>query len=156
MPLPVLQAWNVSRRRRLVRLAFGKAEGSLSARVLVIACATLALLGCPERPNAASAKGEAAPSAPPTEHGTSAVPPTGTAPLPVDEGRIIDLTGGGGTAALPSELHPREGADGCMEMDTVCIPEGQSEKCTSARFELACGEEGKIPSTGEHVRCACP
>jgi len=155
MPLSPLQAWNASHRRHTARLASGEAAGSIRS-VRVIACATLALLACPERPNTVSANGEAPPQVPSIDQGVSAAPPAGKGVSPVDERRVIDLTGGGGASGSPSEIHPLEGADGCVEMDTVCIPDGQSEKCTSARFELACGEEGKIPSSGEHVRCVCP
>jgi hypothetical protein len=151
MPLPVLQAWNAGQRRHPLRLGFGQAKSATGLLLGVVAC-TFALLACPERPNAASA----APAASSTEQGVPAVPPAGQVVPSIDEGRVIDLTGGGGANGSTSDLHPLEGADHCVEMDTVCVPEGQSEKCTSARFELTCGEAGKIPSTGEHVRCVCP
>ena len=146
MPLPVLQAWNASYRAHAAPLESGEAGGATCLPLRAIVWASLALLACPQQSGGTSTK--AAP--------VSAQPPAGQVVPPVEEGRVIDLTGSGGASGSPSELHPLEGADGCVEMDTVCIPEGQSEKCTSARFELACGEEGKIPSTGERVRCICP
>jgi hypothetical protein len=148
MPRQVLQAWNASYRGHAAPLDSGEAGGSTGLPLRAIAWASLALLACPQQSGGASTKRDPAP--------VSAQPPPGQVVPPVEEGRVIDLTGGGGASGSPSELHPLEGADGCVEMYTVCIPEGQSEKCTSARFELSCGEEGKIPSTGEHVRCVCP
>jgi hypothetical protein len=80
-----------------------------------------------------------------------AVSPTG------DQGRVIDLTdGSASTMAATRELHPREdGDDSCVEMYTTCIPEKAGENCTSARFQLACGETAKHPH-GELVKCVCP
>lgn len=156
MPFPVLQARNASQRHNSVRPGFGQAESAASLLISIIAGATFILLACPARPDAAAVKGEAAPAASSTGQAVPVGPAMGQGVPAVDEGRVIDLTGGAGSSGSPSDLHPREGANGCVEMYTVCIPEGQSEKCTSARFELTCGEEGKIPSTGEHVRCVCP
>lgn len=101
-------------------------------------CAACLVLACQERPKS--------------------VEVTEVPVRPAEEGRVIDLTAAAGGRLLTGEareLRPREGHDGCVEMYTVCMPEVKGENCTSARLELECGETGKIPSTGEQVKCAC-
>jgi hypothetical protein len=51
------------------------------------------------------------------------------------------------------ELHRLAGVPNCIEMYTVCDDAGL---CTSAPFDLACGESGRSPATGERLRCVCP
>lgn len=108
-------------------------------------CASILLLGCPERPS------------PPQNSELPVAPaPTDTT---TDTGRVIDLTSrnaaGAPSGAPVRELEPREGRQNCSEMYTVCVSEGTGENCTSARLELECGESGKIPSTGERLKCVC-
>jgi hypothetical protein len=146
--------FEVSRAKKCAMRQSTMSPRSTASAIHLAACATLALLNCHEKPGRASATREAAPPGPSATRGIS-TPPRQAAPLG-DDKRVIDLTGRGGASGSPSELHPREGADACVQMDTVCFPDGQKEKCTSARFELACSEEGRIPSTREHVRCVCP
>jgi hypothetical protein len=76
-----------------------------------------------------------------------------------DTGRVIDLTNqaaaGASSVASEREIEPLEGRDNCTEMYTVCVPEGKGENCTSARLQIECGESGRIPTTGERLKCVC-
>jgi hypothetical protein len=102
--------------------------------------ATFILLACSRRPEDA-----------PASRAQAAVSPT------ADQGSVIDLTAGNApTMTAPRELHPREdGDDSCVEMYSTCMPEKAGENCTSARFQLACGETARHPK-GEFVKCVCP
>jgi hypothetical protein len=108
-------------------------------------CASILLLACPERPS-------------PAEKSDVPVVPAPTETTS-DTGRVIDLTNqgvvGASIGAPERELEPREGRDTCDEMYTVCLPDGKGENCTSARLELECGESGRIPTTGERLKCIC-
>ena len=56
------------------------------------------------------------------------------------------------------DLHPRPGlGDGCVEMYSACSPDGKgAQRCTSARYDLDCGQTGEVPNGGDKVRCVCP
>ena len=69
-------------------------------------------------------------------------------PLPVPEHEP--------TAAGRRELHPLDGNSDCMEMYSACTMVNGENQCTSAPLLLACGETGRLPSTGEQLTCVCP
>lgn len=108
-------------------------------------CASILLFGCPDRPV-------------PEENSEAPVVPAPT-DTTSDTGRVIDLTNqgvtGGSGGASEREIEPPEGRDNCTEMYTVCVPGGKGENCTSARLQMECGESGRIPTTGERLKCVC-
>jgi hypothetical protein len=54
------------------------------------------------------------------------------------------------------DIHPVIGASSCVEMYSACKPSSGDSLCTSAPLLIECGEAGKIPPTGEILRCVCP
>jgi hypothetical protein len=53
------------------------------------------------------------------------------------------------------DIHPQRGQTGCVEMYGTCT-DGPDRICTTEAYALDCGERGKLPATGEPLRCVCP
>src|SRR5262245_32021501 len=101
------------------------------------------LLACDERPDSEVA-------AAPQVSTLPAPPPAATAhPLaPLD--KAADLS-----HALAREISPVGGGTRCLEMYSVCKTVAEERHCTSAPLSLDCGEEARLPSSGELLRCVC-
>jgi hypothetical protein len=54
-------------------------------------------------------------------------------------------------------IHPLAGGEDCIEMYSACTETPKRTQCTSAPFNLRCGETGRVPvPDGERLRCECP
>jgi len=70
---------------------------------------------------------------------------------------VVQPVGAVGPLAGHRDIHPiGDGAPGCVEMYSACSPDPKGgQRCTSARYDLDCGETGQAPG-GDKIRCVCP
>ena len=69
---------------------------------------------------------------------------------------VNEAAAANGIERSPRDIHPVVGAGTCIEMYSACKPSSGDSICTSAPLLIECGEAGKIPPTGELLRCVCP
>jgi hypothetical protein len=93
--------------------------------------------------------------------GASAIPPVNASPSPPAPATPPSLTphpadSPTGLSSGPTrELGPIGGGTRCLEMYSACTMVDGERQCSSAPFSLECGEEARLPTTGEVLRCVC-
>ena len=119
-------------------------DDSASARAAWSILIISSLVACVDRPDGeVSATSPVGASPAPTHETFAHPPPTADAPA--------DLSN-----APAREVGPIGGGTRCLEMYSLCKTVEGERHCTSTPFSLECGEEARLPSTRELLRCMCP